>query len=44
MSKQIVDIFSYSGLLGILGSVGKQNIAKADARGRENCFIFHQFS
>ena len=32
-----VDIFSYSGPSGILGSGGKQNTAQANARGRENC-------
>ena len=36
-----VDIFSYSGPSEILGSDGKQNIAKAGARGRENCCTFH---
>ena len=37
-----VVIFSYSGLLGILGSDGNHNTAfKAGARGRENCCTFH---
>ena len=36
-----VDFFSYSGPSGILGSDGKQNIALAGARGRENCCTFH---
>ena len=39
-----VDMFSYSGPSGILGSYGKQNTAKAGARGRENCCFFHYFS
>ena len=37
-----VDIFSYSGPLGIIGSNGKQNTACA--KGRENCCTFHKFS
>ena len=36
-----VDIFSYSGPWGILKSNGKQNTAKAAARGRENRCTFH---
>ena len=39
-----VDIFSYSGPLGIFGSDGKQNTAKSDASGRENCSTFYWFS
>ena len=35
-----VDIFSYSGPSGILGSDGKQNITYAGARGHENCCTF----
>ena len=33
-----VDIFTYSGPSGILGSGGKQNTARARARRRENTF------
>ena len=36
-----VDIFSYSGPLGILGADGKQNTASAGASGHENYCIFH---
>ena len=36
-----VDIFSYSGPSGILGSDGKQNAALASATGHENCSTFH---
>ena len=36
-----VDIFSYPGPSGILGSDGKQNTAYAGARGCENCCTFH---
>ena len=39
-----VDIFSYSGPLGILVSYRKQNTAKAGARGRENSCSYHKFS
>ena len=35
-----VDICSYSGPSGILGSDGKQNTTLAGARGRENCCTF----
>ena len=36
-----VDIFSSSSPSGILSSDGKQNTAKAGARGHENCWILH---
>ena len=36
-----VDIFSYSGPSGILGSEGQQNSAYAGARGHENRCTFH---
>ena len=41
MHQYSVDIFSYSGPSGILGSDGKQNRTYADARERENCCTFH---
>ena len=41
MSTGSVDIFSYSGPSGILGSGGKRNTAKASARGREYCCTFY---
>ena len=40
----IVLMFLYSGLSGILGSEGKQNTAYDDARGHENCCTFHYYS
>ena len=36
-----VDIFSHSGLSGILGSGGKQNTPLASARGCENSCTFY---
>ena len=41
MHQYSVDIFSYSDPLGILGSEGKQNTAKAGAKGREICCTFN---
>ena len=42
MHRYSVDIFPYSAPSGILSSKGKQNTAKGDPSGRENCYTFQR--